>query len=248
MKAKEVINAFGKDKLNNAEHSEFHAWIHKYLKEATPEVFNCTEAELTEYAADQKAEEELIGRQSASLLTADVQESDEERDLLHSYIVSLTDTAAKCPMPAQKKAGQELQTIIKPFRGIGRIALAQESTEIRSLIEKLRAMPTQTAAIAGMDDAIDALETANNKVADLMSSRTGSAEAKAEALAKRATTDSSYDYIMQRIDATIVLHDTPEVQKLKTEINNLILRTQNMYNTRIGVKHANEDKDETTQN
>ena len=242
MKAIQVINEFGKDKLNNAEHSEFHADVRKYLTAATPVAFNCTDAEVAEYAQAQKAEEELIGRQSANILTADIEAADEDRDGLISYLFSLIDTAAKCPMPAQKKAAQELQTVIKPFRGVGRIALAQESTEVRSLIARLQEMPEQVAALVGLSDTAAALELANNKVVDLMSSRTGSEEAKAEALAKRALTDDCYEYIVQRIDATLILHPTPEVQLLVSEINNLIIRTQNVYNTRMGVKHANDEK------
>ena len=239
----QLINEFGKDKLNNAEHSDFHASTYKYLIDATAAVFNCTDAELAEYLAAQKAEEELIGRQSANTLTADISDADDERDALISYLFSLVDAAAKCPLPTQKKAGQEMQTILKPFRGVGRIALAQENTEVRSMIEKLNAHSTQVAAIAGVADSIAALQTANDKVIELMSQRTGSEQAKAEALAKRAITDDCYAYLVQRIDATLVLHPTDEVQLIVTEINNLITRTQNVYNTRMGVKHAKDEND-----
>ncbi len=242
MKKKEVIIEDGQSKYNNAEHSDFHAAAHQYLVSATAEVFNCTDDELAQYAEAQKAEEELIGRQSADLLTADIQEGDTERDGLYSYMCSQIDSAAKCPMPAIKKAAQQLQTILKPFRGIAEKALAQENTEIRSLIEKLNAAPEQLAAIAGLAETIAALGEANEKVANLMSTRTGSAQAKAEALAKRAITDDCYYYIVQRINSTIVLQDSPEVQQLKTEINNLIIRTQNVYHTRMGVIHAKDEK------
>lgn len=244
MKPIQLVNEFGQDKLNNAEHSDFHASILQYLQQNSAGSFNCTDAELKEYEAAQQAEENLLGRQSASVLTADIEQTDEERDGILSYFFSQVDTAAKCPMPAQKNAGVDLQILIKPFRGVGRIALSQESTEVRSLIEKLKQQPQQIAAVPGLSDTITALEQANDKVVQLMSQRTGSEEAKAETLKHRAVTEDCYEYIIQKVNSTLVLHSNPQVEQIKKEINNLIDRTNNVYNQRMGVKHANDAKKE----
>ncbi len=249
MKAKELVKNLGKDKLNNAEHSDFHASVYQYLKTVSSGSFNCTDAELKEYENAQQEEEFLLGRQTASVLTVPVQTADAGRDEMYSYFCSQVDSVAKCPIPDQKEAGRQLQLILKPFRGITEIPLAQENAELRSLIAQLRTpqVKKQVDVIMGLEQIINALEEANNKVVALMSERTGAEQEKAECKAKRSITDDCYDYIIQRVNSTLVLHSNPQVEQIKVEVDNLIDRTNAVYNQRIGIYKANEAKKKQTE-
>lgn len=238
-----LIKAFGLTKLNNAEHSEFHASVLRYLQATSSGSFNCVDADLEEYSIAQKEEESLLGRQTANVLTADVDKTDVKRGKLLAYMFSQIDSAAKSPFDEQQKAGQQLQTQFKLFRGVRRRPLAQENTEVRSLIAKMESSEVKEIVklIPGLSETVKMIEEANNEVAELMSQRTSSEQMKAEALKHRAITDNVYRCIEQRINGTLVLHTNPQAEQIRTEINNLIDRTNNVYNTRMGVLEAKEE-------
>ncbi len=244
MKPISVINNFGMTKLDNSEHSDLHASIYKYLVDAGIDVINCTEENLATYQKAQKLEEALIGRQTASIITADVTLADNERGMLLSYLFATIDTIAKSLLAEEKEIGAQLRLVLKPFRGIRHYPIAEENTAVRSLLSCLGTAEMQplVSKVAGLLDILDKLEVANNKVCDVLSKRTSKMKSKAESRARRAETDNCYLYIKQRIDAKIVMDNTPELQRVKKEINNLLLRTKNVYNIRMGVVRRDDAK------
>ena len=239
-----VINSFGKEKLNNAEHLGFHIYVQKYLGELSAAVYNCSEGDLEAYLAAQDAEREIIGRQTASILSPEITKSDAKRDKLLGYVFSLVDAGAKSPQAEQKRAAQELKLLLRPFRGISEKSLSEENALVRSMLSHL-SEPKFTPLIAtlhGLREGLTELEATNNKVFELMNLRTGNKPSRAESRKLRTDTDKCYSYIIQRFNATVVLNPNDELLHVMTSINNLIERTQELYNLRIGIKRANDRK------
>lgn len=245
MKKTSQIKRSGLTKLKNSEHSEFHANVHKYLEGTPPENYYCTTDDLDGYKIAFQTEEDLLCKQSISVLTSDVDIADVFRDKSLSYFFSQVDSIAKSINEEQKEAGRKLKMVIKSFRGITNKALSEENAEVKNLIKTLNTTENKELIkkIPNLSETITTLTAANQEVIDLMSQRTSEARLKAESRKKRNATNEYYNYLVQYINATMLIHPTPEIKQIITEINNLIDRTNNVYNIRRGVISAQNKKD-----
>ena len=98
---------------------------------------------------------------------------EKNRDNLVVYITTRISRAGTLPLEAERDAGKYLYKVIKPYIGIARLPVAQESAKIQGLLIDLRKDENISyVETLGLAAYLDALEKENNAYISLTSQRT----------------------------------------------------------------------------
>lgn len=230
------IKSIGLTKLNSAEHVNFHNLVSGYLKTCTPEKISAT-AESAAYTPLIAAEQDLVKRQQGSVLSPQMEAADGKRDDLLVYFTNAVINAERSPLEAQTAAYAHIWPTVKPYVGIAKHAVGQESAEIKGLVSDLSGADFAAYVTAlNLTEALAALDAANNAYIALDLQRTSEIPSKAETVALRDETDKAYTSIADKATATVLLSPCPEALQFVSDINNLIDRTNASYNQRMAQK------------
>lgn len=115
---------------------------------------------------------ELNNQSRISQETAQRTELDHQRDSVATYLLNRISTAAASPMEEERKAGVYLANVVKPYSGITRLAMNQETETVKGLLVDLR-KETSSASVASLSltPCMEELERLNNRFAELTSQR-----------------------------------------------------------------------------
>lgn len=229
----EKIKEIGQSKLNGAEHVAFHNDCQVYLTECTPEKVSCTEL-LPLYTAAINAEQGMLHRQEASILTPALEASDVKREKLHSYLWTGLKNAQNSPMEADVAAHDALIVVMKPFSDVTLNPNKQESVGIDEMVKVLSSdenMPH--IRTLHLDTVLASLDAENKNYMNLERQRTSDTPDKAETDRLRAATDAIYIQITDRANATVILSPNADAEQFVKKLNKLIDKT-NTYNAQRG--------------
>ena len=238
------VKSFGQTKLTNAEHLNFHLETKMLITTCTPEKISAV-TEMPLYEAAIQKEVEIVNRQTASALTADLEAKDKERDELLSYLFAMIDAAKNAPIPAMKEAHKYLAPVIQPYRGIAHEIHSRESAEIVGLVNDLTAVSVVT-YVTGLNllTIVQSLSALNEEYMELDLQRTSEMPSKADTRAVRAEIDKHYESIIDKANATVLLAPNDEAVMLVDNLNKLIDKTNADHNRR---KAKHEDPDLPTE-
>ena len=93
---------------------------------------------LDTYEADLLAMADVVDESRTSQETEQMTLHDTNRDNLAIYIITRISRAGTLPLEAERDAGKYLYKIIKPYNGIARLPMAQETAKIKGLLLDLR--------------------------------------------------------------------------------------------------------------
>ena len=93
---------------------------------------------LETYEADLLAMADVVDESRISQETEQMTLHDTNRDNLAIYIITRISRAGTLPLEAERDAGKYLYKIIKPYNGIARLPMAQETAKIKGLLLDLR--------------------------------------------------------------------------------------------------------------
>lgn len=137
----EKINTLNVSRLRTAGHLGYHKAAYQEFRVAGLTTNTGYTALVAQYVAAISTEEEVVRRQQALLLTADVTEADAARDSTLRQLVTLVDSAQYSTLAAEKQAADKLAIVIKPYRKDYKDNMAEETEDLRGLL-----------AILGQDD------------------------------------------------------------------------------------------------
>lgn len=225
---------------NNAEVDNFFFMCLNFIREYVVLKLNITQAMVDAFSSNYDILHDLIKRQLASAITPLLATLDTERDTLLSYFFAAVKNAAKSPIAAHRAAYAALAPVIKPYEGIADHPVAQETSEISGLL--LDANKTGLAVhlnALGLTDVLESLDSINAQYIALELQRTAEMPSKAETDKWRRLTYESYTAIIDRVNASLILEPTPEMESFAVKINNQIKHTNDAFNLRMGIAHAN---------
>ena len=93
---------------------------------------------LDTYEADLLAMADVVDESRTSQETEQMTLHDTNRDNLAIYIITRISRAGTLPLEAERDAGKYLYKVIKPYNGIARLPMAQETAKIKGLLLDLR--------------------------------------------------------------------------------------------------------------
>lgn len=157
------------------------------------------------------------------------------RDNLVIYITTRISRAGTLPLEAERDAGKSLYKVIKPYIGIARLPVAQESAAIQGLLIDLRKEENKEyVTTLGLDAYLAELEKENNAYIALTSARTQSraANKKESGTEIRKRLDEQYDDMVMLAQSFSVVKPSAKATTFINNLNQLIAETVTAYNQR----------------
>lgn len=160
---------------------------------------------------------------------------EKNRDNLVIYITTRISRAGTLPLEAERDAGKFLYKVVKPYIGIARLPVAQESAAIQGMLIDLRKEENATyVTTLGLDAYLAELEKENNAYIALTSTRTQSRAANkkdsGETIRKRL--DEQYDDLVMLAQSFSVAQPSAAATTFINNLNQLITETTTAYNQR----------------
>lgn len=183
-------------------------------------------------------------------------EEDAERDRLLSVMFYMVSNGLKASKAAVKAAAQQLDVVVRPYKGAQGAADDAETSLIKGLILDLR-KEENTAAVTtlGLDATVDELEEANNNFDAAKNKRTSErALTEGDNLKDaRSKTDTVYQNMCTLISAAALMAATPEdlefVVSVINEMNRVIANHKTSYTQSQAQKKSNKPEEgETVEN
>lgn len=157
------------------------------------------------------------------------------RDKLIIYITTRISRAGGLPLEAERDAGKFLYKVIKPYIGIARLPVAQETAKIQGLLIDLRKDENAIyVTTLGLEAYLAELEKENNAYIALTSARTQSraANKKDNSATIRQRLDSQYDDLVMLAQSFSVAQPSEEATTFVSNLNQLISETVTAFNQR----------------
>ena len=154
---------------------------------------------------------------------------EKNRDNLVVYITTRISRAGTLPLEAERDAGKYLYKVIKPYIGIARLPVAQESAKIQGLLIDLRKDENISyVETLGLAAYLDELEKENNAYISLTSQRTQNraANKKESGAVLRERIDEYYE------DLVMLAVPSEAATAFVTNLNQLITETTTANNQR----------------
>ena len=195
-------------------------------------------------------------KSSANTNTIKMDEEDAERDRLLSVMFYMVSNGLKASKAAVKAAAQQLDVVLRPYKGAQGAADDAETSLIKGLILDLR-KEENTAAVTtlGLDATVDELEEANNNFDAAKNKRTSErAQTDGDNLKDaRSKTDTVYQNMCTLISAAALMAATPEdlefVVSVINEMNRVIANHKTSYTQSQAQKKSNKPEEgETVEN
>ena len=155
------------------------------------------------------------------------------RDNLVIYITTRISRAGTLPLEAERDAGKFLYKVIKPYIGIARLPVAQETAKIQGLLIDLRKDENASyVTTLGLEAYLAELEKENNAYIALTSARTQSraANKKDNSATIRQRLDSQYDDLLAQ--SFSVAQPSAAATTFVSNLNQLISETVTAFNQR----------------
>ena len=183
---------------------------------------------LDTYEADLLAMADVVDESRTSQETEQMTLHDTNRDNLAIYIITRISRAGTLPLEAERDAGKYLYKVIKPYNGIARLPMAQETAKIKD-----ENKPYVTTL--GLDAYLAELEKENNAYDRLsqqrVQNRTTSKKESGANLRKRI--DVYYDDLTLLAQSHSVAKPSEKATAFIAALNQLIAETTAAYNQRM---------------
>ena len=191
---------------------------------------------LDTYEADLLAMADVVDESRTSQETEQMALHDTNRDNLAIYIITRISRAGTLPLEAERDAGKYLYKVIKPYNGIARLPMAQETAKIKGLLLDLRKDENKPyVTTLGLDAYLAELEKENNAYDRLsqqrVQNRTTSKKESGANLRKRI--DVYYDDLTLLAQSHSIAKPSEKATAFIAALNQLIAETTAAYNQRM---------------
>ena len=234
-------------KLNNAEYASLMRRTHKEASIATATAIGITDEDLDALEANILKMEKLTDQSHISDFTVFIEETDQKRDEILTYL--LTDISNKCLSPIEqiKEAAIALNNTTKQYDGAQKDTGIRETERIKGLIHDCKKDENASkVTILGLDEIISQLEIRNNKFEEFTAERISKQKAVKVENSKtvRAANDPIYDYITTKAFAASVATPSAAASEFITELNAIIEEINTHYNQRKAAAAAKKEKED----
>ncbi len=235
--------------LQNAEHFQFHTDVLNLIVATTPAALKST-AECAAYAAIFAREDEIMRRIAKSAVTMLIAEADHTRDEAFRGLVSTWQAAMSHFNPAARAAAARLAPVFETYGNIAGEALAKQSADTYNILQELREKHAEDVSALGFTPWLDALETRNLAVEELMRDRYEEVAARDGVALRvvRLMVDAAYVAVADRVDALQLLEGGAEgapYAAFIATLNAIVERARNIVAARRGRAAAKKEEEST---
>lgn len=199
---------------------------------------------LDTYEKDVLALADVVDESRIAQETEEAAVHEKNRDNLVVYITTRISRAGTLPLEAERDAGKSLYKVIKPYIGIARLPVAQETAKIQGLLLDLRKEENKTyVTTLGLDAYLTELEKENHAYIALTNQRTQNRAAgrKESGIVLRKRIGEYYDDLVILAQSYSVAVPSEKAAMFVNNLNQLISETITAYNQR---KKGSSSKEE----
>lgn len=170
---------------------------------------------------------------------------EKNRDNLAIYITTRISRAGTLPLEAERDAGKYLYKVIKPYIGMARLPVAQESAQIQGLLLDLRKQENLIyVTTLGLEAYLSELEKENNAYISLTTQRTQNraANQKENGTTLRTRIDEYYDDLVMLAQSFSIAVPSIKATSFVNNLNQLITETATAYNQRKKGSGSKDDE------
>lgn len=210
---------------------------------AVPEL-GLSEEFIAAYEADLLALADAVDESRAAVETSEMSTHEKNRDSLATYITTRVSRAGSLPLEAERDAGKALYRVVKPYIGIARLPVAQETAKIRGLLMDLRKEENAPyVATLGLEAYLAELESENEAYDALSQQRVNSraASKKESGTAIRERIDAQYDELTLLAQSFAIAQPSDKSNTFIPALNQLIAETTAAYNQRMAQGKKGEE-------
>lgn len=200
---------------------------------------------LDTYEADLLALADVVDESRISAETEQMALHETNRDNLAIYILTRISRAGSLPLEAERDAGKALYKVVKPYNGIARLPMAQETAKIRGLLMDLRKEENQPyVAALGLEAYMAEMEKENDAYDRLAQQRTRSrvAAKKESGAALRKRIDAYYADLALLAQSYNVAKPSAKAARFVTALSQLIAETTAAYRQRMAQTKKKEEE------
>ena len=183
---------------------------------------------LETYEADLLAMADVVDESRTSQETEQMTLHDTNRDNLAIYIITRISRAGTLPLEAERDAGKYLYKVIKPYNGVARLPMAQETAKIKGLLLDLRKDENKPYVLAELEKENNAYDRLSQQ---RVQNRTTSKKESGANLRKRI--DMYYDDLTLLAQSHSIAKPSEKATAFIAALNQLIAETTAAYNQRM---------------
>jgi hypothetical protein len=197
---------------------------------------------LSKFAALVKEEDDSLDQLKHYETTQEIHDEDGRRDNAFYQLYNLVRSGAKHFDEAKRNAADRISNIMREFKGAPKLPMAEESAAIHNLLQKFEKVNADI-NLLGLNDWVDEMKDANDKVRTLMANRESEAAYKVQHKVKAARTavDEAYSEIVACIEAAAIVENLNSSSPLIAEINARIDEYNNLLAREKGWRNSKKE-------
>lgn len=246
MKTIVKITEMGLGKLNNAEYTNLASRTSSLINSTGVEALGIETVDFDRYLELLQTMNELVAQSRISNETAEMQDTDKEREQIGVHLLTVVRTERTSPIASRSAAAQSLYNLLKPYIGFYRLPNEQETVTINGMLNDLAKVEYASAIeTLRLVELIESLDSANARYRSLSEQRSGSREAARIDNSKvvRTEMDALYDYMMTVAFVQSVASPTAETAAFVSRMNTILAEVNTAYNQRMAQAKAASEKD-----
>ena len=232
----EEITGIKKSDLTADEHFQLHTEAIALMERTGVEALKI-QAQYDKIMTAYKMEDEALKKIAKSALTQDVKMEDKNRDTTLAGMNDKLKAALKHFDPEVKKAAENVKILFDTYGRMATLPLYQQTSAVFNFLQELRGKYAQDAKKIEIDQWADQLETANNRVEELMRERRDeNVDKQTEASFKQARkmVDEAYSDITKRVNALALVEGEENYAEFIRAMNALMKDFKDRVSQRKG--------------
>ena len=231
--------------FNNALHALYHRNQYDLVAKVEQSKLNIPADLLASWKASIDMEVEINKQSAMSALTKELETKDAERDKVLSQLFNLIRAHRMSFVEADSKAGERLYAVLKPYFGIQKEAVGDETLHIVGMLKDTERLTAEVTTL-GLAPVLTKLKTLNEEFEKLDAQRRSDAVAEKlpDSRSVRRQTDNDFDMICQCIHVAYLLskNDKELIRKLIDEMNRVSADKKAAHNASMAQKKPKDKK------
>jgi hypothetical protein len=231
--------------LRNDTHFQFHTEFKDLAQKHNPQALKIKplyDAYLPLYDKEDLALKKIV----KSAITEKIQDADKARDQIWGDLVETCTAALRHFDPAVRESAKQLKIVLDTYGNIAKKPLNDQTSATYNILQDLEGRYAPDVAKVGLGPWLTELKARNTAFSDLMRERFDESSLKVDIVLKKARTqlDASYNAIIERINALVVVEGVGDYETFIRKLNPIISKYVATLSAHLGRGRGKKGKSE----
>ncbi len=233
--------------FNNARHAQYHRELYELVAAAPQEKLHLEAGVMKIWKAAVDLEIKITEEATGSVNTKQLEKLDDERDRLLTNIFGVARIQQNSPVELIRKAAEKLDVVLKPYAGMQKQALDEETLRIAGLLDDITKC-TDEVTVLGLTPVFERIKAIETEYASLHVERRADAsiDQLPQAREVRPRTDQALEVVSQYIEASYLFstdaNDRKMIEDLVAQMNRAATEFKGTHKASVAQKKAAAEK------